>query len=155
MSVEELISLDIGKIADSNSCALALWTTGPKQPEAHAVLTGWGFKFVTVLFVWIKLRPNAPKLSPFRYSDLYHGRGRYTRPNCEYMFLATKGYAPDVHETGIPQVVWEPHPGEHSKKPAIFRDLLVRHFGDVPRIELFARDRVEGWAAWGNQLPSS
>jgi N6-adenosine-specific RNA methylase IME4 len=149
LSVDELIALDLGTQFAAENCALCMWTTGPKQPEAHAVLTGWGFRFVTILYVWVKLRPNAPRLSPFRYTDLYHGRGQYTRPNCEYMFLATRGYAPAVHETGIPQVVFEPRL-EHSTKPDVFRDLLVRQFGDIPRIELFARKRVPGWESWGN-----
>jgi N6-adenosine-specific RNA methylase IME4 len=150
MSVEELIALDLGTLFAADNCALCLWTTGPKQPEAHEVLRGWGFRFVTILYVWVKLRPKAPRLSPFKYTDLYHGRGQYSRPNCEFMFLATRGYAPAVYETGIPQVVWEPHPGDHSTKPDIFRTLLERQFGDIPRIELFARKRVDGWDSWGN-----
>lgn len=155
LSVEELISLKLGEqFADDNS-ALAMWTTAPKQPEAHAVLTGWGFRYVTILFVWVKLRPGASRFSPYKYSDLYHGRGQYSRPNCEFLFLATKGYAPTTYEIGIPQVVFEPHPKTHSRKPPVFRELLVRMFGDVPRIELFARERVEGWDSWGNEVPDT
>jgi len=26
--------------------------------------------------------------------------------------------------------------------------------GDIPRIELFARERIEGWDAWGNEVPN-
>ena len=42
---------------------------------------------------------------------------------------------------------------EHSKKPDVVRDLIVELFGDRPRIELFARQRADGWDAWGNEVP--
>ena len=40
-----------------------------------------------------------------------------------------------------------------SAKPPETRDRIVRLMGDVPRLELFARERVLGWDAWGNELP--
>lgn len=43
---------------------------------------------------------------------------------------------------------------EHSHKPAIVRENIVRLFGDLPRIELFARQKVEGWDCWGNEVES-
>ena len=39
-----------------------------------------------------------------------------------------------------------------SKKPNIIRNKIVELFGDIPRIELFARQTVEGWDSWGNQV---
>lgn len=39
----------------------------------------------------------------------------------------------------------------HSKKPDIVRDKIVEFSGDVPRIELFARQQSEGWDVWGNE----
>ena len=41
---------------------------------------------------------------------------------------------------------------QHSRKPAEVRERIVRLLGDVPRIELFARERVPGWDAWGNEV---
>jgi N6-adenosine-specific RNA methylase IME4 len=41
--------------------------------------------------------------------------------------------------------------GKHSAKPPIVRDKIVQLVGDVPRIELFARQACEGWDAWGNE----
>ena len=41
---------------------------------------------------------------------------------------------------------------EHSKKPDIVRDKIVQLFGDIPRIELFARQRVDGWDCLGNEI---
>ena len=44
---------------------------------------------------------------------------------------------------------------KHSKKPDIIRDKIVELFGDIPRIELFARQKTEGWDIWGNELENS
>ena len=42
--------------------------------------------------------------------------------------------------------------GRHSAKPPEVRDRIVKLMGDVPRIELFARERVHGWDALGNEI---
>jgi site-specific DNA-methyltransferase (adenine-specific) len=41
---------------------------------------------------------------------------------------------------------------EHSRKPDEIRDYIVRICGDIPRIELFARQHAEGWDCWGNEV---
>ena len=43
---------------------------------------------------------------------------------------------------------------EHSKKPDIIRDNIVKIIGDVPRIELFARQKTDGWDVFGNEIES-
>ena len=40
----------------------------------------------------------------------------------------------------------------HSKKPDVVKDRIVELCGDVPRIELFARQATEGWDVWGNEV---
>lgn len=35
------------------------------------------------------------------------------------------------------------------------RDKIVELMGDLPRIELFARQRTAGWDAWGNEVENS
>lgn len=61
-------------------------------------------------------------------------------------------------EKGVSEVVYAPHPRDdhgkiiHSRKPAVFRDMITRLWGDHPRVEVFARERVPGWHALGNQL---
>jgi hypothetical protein len=44
--------------------------------------------------------------------------------------------------------------GRHSAKPAVVRHRLDQLYGDVPRIELFARQAAEGWDAWGLEAPN-
>ena len=63
--------------------------------------------------------------------------------------LAVRGHpkrqAKDVHQVIIS------HVEEHSKKPDEVRERIERLMGDVPRIELFARQKADGWDVWGNE----
>ena len=43
----------------------------------------------------------------------------------------------------------------HSKKPDEVRHRIERLMGDVPRVELFARQYSPGWDVWGNQVNGS
>ena len=55
-------------------------------------------------------------------------------------------------QTGVHSVIYTPIEG-HSKKPDIVRDKIIDLCGNIPRIELFARDKIKGWDAWGNEVP--
>ena len=41
---------------------------------------------------------------------------------------------------------------QHSKKPDCVREKIVELCGDLPRIELFAREKTPGWDVWGNEV---
>lgn len=141
MQIEEIKTLPVGTLAAPN-CALFLWVTFPMLQEGWSVMEAWGFTFKTVAFVWIKQN---------RKSDsLFTGMGYWTRANAEICLLATRGHpkrqAKDVH-----QVILS-HVEEHSKKPDEARRRIERLMGDVPRIELFARQAAPGWDVWGNEV---
>ena len=40
---------------------------------------------------------------------------------------------------------------KHSKKPQEVRDRIIKLLGDRSRIELFARQKTDGWDVWGNE----
>lgn len=40
----------------------------------------------------------------------------------------------------------------HSKKPDEARAKIISLMGDLPRVELFARQTPPGWAVWGNEV---
>ena len=44
--------------------------------------------------------------------------------------------------------------GATTLKPDIVRDKIVELVGDLPRIELFARQKANGWDSWGNEIKS-
>lgn len=144
MSIEEIKALPVGDLA-AKDCALFMWTTFPVWPEALEVPKAWGFEYKTVAFVWVKQN---------RKSDgLFWGMGHWTRSNAEVCILATKGN-PKCMDHGVHQVIIS-HVQEHSRKPEEARTRIVQLMGDLPRIELFARQVTPGWAVWGNEVPSS
>ena len=141
MTIEDICALPVKNIADDN-CVLFLWVTYPILPDAFRVIESWGFKYSTAAFVWVK--KNKKQGSPFI------GCGSWTRANSELCLLATKGNVTRL-DASISQIVESPIE-EHSRKPAIVRELITRLVGELPRIELFCRTPVDGWDVWGNEV---
>ena len=77
--------------------------------------------------------------------------GYWTRANAELCIIATKG-SPKRQSRSVHQIIMSPIE-QHSKKPDETRDRIVALMGDVPRIELFARQKTDGWDVWGNEAP--
>lgn len=77
--------------------------------------------------------------------------GYYTRANAEICILATKGKPLKRQSRKVHQVIMSKI-REHSRKPDETRDRIVELFGDLPRIELFARQHADGWDCWGNEV---
>ena len=144
MRIEELCALPVAEIADRD-CALFLWATFPQLPEALRLIQAWGFMYKTVAFVWLKQNRKA--------LTWFYGLGFWTRSNAEICLLATKGH-PKRKSAGIHQLVICPVE-RHSKKPDEVREKIVALMGDVPRIELFARQQTPGWDVWGNEVENS
>lgn len=143
MSISDIRSLPVAELADKD-CALFLWVTMPCLMEGLSVLDAWGFTYKTIAFVWVKQNKKA--------DSLFWGMGYWTRSNVEFCVLATKG-SPKRMSAAVHQVIMA-HIEEHSKKPQEARDRIVQLMGDVPRIELFARQKTEGWDVWGNEVES-
>ena len=143
MTLKEICDLPINKIADKD-CILFLWITMPKLPEAFEVIKSWGFIHKTTAFTWIKLNPKA--------GTIFKGVGRWVMGNAELVLLATKG-KPRRIAKNISQVVMAKR-GKHSVKPDEIKKRIVELIGDLPRIELFAREKTEGWDVWGDEVKS-
>lgn len=142
MENKSICELNVDKIADENSI-LFLWATFPKIQEALNVIKAWGFEYKTVGFVWIKKNKNGGN---------FFGVGWYTKSNAEVCLIGTKG-KPPKQSNSISQII-EAERKEHSKKPDIVREKIVEFVGDLPRIELFARDKKQGWDVWGDEVES-
>ena len=153
MSAEDIYKLPVNKIADEN-CILFIWVTYPNLIEGLETITKWGFKYKTCGFCWVKTNKkyNTKQMAfiPTDSFDSFWGMGYYTRSNTELCLIATKG-KPQRISKSVHQLVYEPI-REHSRKPDCVRDRIVELCGDLPRIELFARQRVEGWDCWGNEV---
>ena len=122
--------------------ALFLWATFPQLPEALRLIEAWGFTYKSVAFVWLKKNKKA--------DSWFYGLGFWTRGNAEICLLATKGH-PKRQAANIHQFIISPIEA-HSKKPDEARDKILSLMGDLPRVELFARQTPPGWAVWGNEV---
>lgn len=142
-SLEWIKKLPVQNITDKD-CVLFLWATSPLLPEAFEVIKAWGFKYKTLGFCWVKETNNG---------GLVKNLGRYTMGGVELCLLATKG-KPQRQVKNIRQVVFDVRT-EHSKKPEEIRKRIVDLMGDIPRIELFAREKPEGWDVFGNEVKES
>lgn len=139
MRADDIKNLPINMIADDN-CILFLWIMNSELPLALDCIKEWGFKYKTVAFTWVKTTKNT-----------YHfGGGNWTRSNPELCLLATKGkikrMSASVRNLMLSRL------REHSRKPDEVRDRIVDLVGDLPRIELFARQKTSGWDVWGNEI---
>lgn len=143
MSIEDIKNLPVKDLADDD-CVLFMWVTMPKLNEVFDVIKAWGFEYKTCAFTWVKRNKKSP--------SWFFGMGRWTRANAELCLLATKG-KPRRISGGVSSIIDTPIEG-HSKKPNITRDKIVELLGDVPRVELFARQKCSGWDAWGNEIES-
>jgi len=144
MTLRDIKELPIKDIADDNSL-LFLWITFPHLHEMVELLDAWGFTYKTCAFTWIKI---------YKYTkNPILACGYWTRSNAEICILATRGkdYPRRISKSISQIVITEKQ--EHSRKPDIVRQKIVELMGDLLRIELFARTKVEGWDAWGNEVP--
>ena len=101
-----------------------------------------GFTYKTLGFVWV----NKNKKSV----GWFWGGGNWTRANAEVCLIATKG-KPKRVSASVHQICDAPRT-EHSRKPDEIRQRIVDLCGDLPRIELFARQYANGWDCWGNEV---
>lgn len=138
----EMKKIPVNKISDNNSVCI-MWVTYPCLKEGIDLLETWGFTYKTVMFTWVKKNKKS--------DTWFLGLGNYTRANAEICLLGTKGKGLPRISRSVRQIL-DNRIEEHSKKPDEARDRIVELFGDLPRIELFARQSVDGWDCWGNEV---
>lgn len=141
MSVDDICQLPIAEIC-CKDCILFMWATFPQLKEALQVIKAWGFNYKSVAFVWLKQNKSG--------IGWFYGLGFWTRGNAEICLLATKGH-PKRKSAKVHQFIISPLRG-HSQKPDEARDKIVELVGDLPRVELFAREKADGWDTWGNEV---
>lgn len=142
LDIESIKALPVKEIADDPSL-LFLWATFPQLSEALGVIKTWGFVYRTLAFSWIKLNKNDGQ--PF------FGVGYYTKSNAEVCLLGIKGHGRSlIKSNAVSSCILAPR-GQHSAKPREARERIEQLTGDVPRIELFARETYPGWDTWGNE----
>lgn len=136
MSLKQIKELPIQNIVSKNGCHLFLWTTHKYLPRAFEVMSSWGFEYHCTL-TWDKTYGFTPFSFMWSTEFCLYGqiKGKWIRPN----------------KIGIKTLIRE-KPTKHSRKPLAMIRLVDSFCGDLARIELFARYRVEGWDAWGDEI---
>ena len=152
MDIKNICQFPINATIADDNCILCMWWVGSQPQEALNLVKAWGFTLKTMTgFTWIKKTKH--------WKDWF-GMGFLTRQGSENMLFATRGNIKRM-SAGIRALIKadevisvKARSEGHSIKPDIFRDLIVDLMGDLPRIELFARNKVPGWDSWGNEIES-
>lgn len=134
MSIDEICSMSVEDLATPDA-VLFMWATNPKLREALAAISAWGFTYKTNM-CWDKGKI---------------GMGYYARQQHELLLIATRGTPPVPEPKNRPSSIIRVDRGEHSKKPDEAYTIIEKMYPEYKKIELFSRNRREGWAAWGNQ----
>jgi len=144
MTDDDIVNLPVASIADSD-CVLFLWTTDAHLPLAIKVMDSWGMPYKTIGFVWNKKEKSGKQVCYY---------GKWTMKGTELCLLGAKGKANSLIQSHkVRQLVEaERDRTNHSSKPDELRRRIVELMGDLRRIELFARQKVEGWDCWGNEV---
>lgn len=136
LSVQQLIDMapQVEKLANPN-CHLYLWCTHVHLPDAFEIIEAWGFRYIQVI-TWFK-----PPM----------GLGFYFRQFTEPLLFCVRGRL-RLSRRDLPNYVVEPRTMHSCKPIAVYR--MIELGSHAPRLELFARERREGWHSWGNEVAS-
>ena len=141
MNMKNIKKLPVQNIS-ADDCILFIWITMPKLNEVFEIIEAWGFKYKTCAFTWVKRNKKS--------DSWFWGMGNWTRSNPELCLLAIKG-KPKRINAGVHSIL-DNKRMRHSEKPNEARKRIIKLCGDLPRIELFAREKQEGFDTWGNEI---
>ena len=136
MTLEDICELPVGDICLSNS-VLFLWATTPLLPDCLKVLEAWGFHYKTAIY-WRKI--------------MSLGMGFWFRGQVELCLMGVRGKLKPFRLQKANFI--QSKALRHSEKPEEMRQLIDATGLTGYKIELFARQRVDGWDCWGNEVDS-
>lgn len=132
-SLADIDGKPIKELAASES-VLFLWATAPCLTDAMQVIEAWGFDY-KAQFIWDKVRGFNG-----HYNDVQH----------ELLLIAVRGSCLPV-PAPLRKSIVTCEKTKHSRKPDLFYEIIETMYPDGPRLELFARNKREGWFSWGNE----
>ena len=132
MTIDEIKALPIKDLVHEN-CHVYLWTTHKYLPTAFEVFRFWDVKYECLL-TWVKNVGFTPFSWMYSTEHILFGR----IGNLELLMKGKRlDFKADVRE--------------HSRKPNEFYE-LVREVSPEPRLDMFAREKHEGFIPWGNEI---
>lgn len=140
LTVDELCMM---KVPAADNAHLYLWTINSYLPYAFKIMANWGFVYSTTL-VWAK-------------APMGGGLGGCYGLATEYCLFGRRGSLPAMRRIGRNWFDWKRpykngHP-QHSAKPPEFMQ-MVESVSPGPYLEMFARNKRDGWHSWGNEIES-
>ncbi len=144
MSTEDICNLSVEKIIEKDS-ACFLWVTNSHLEDGLKVLRAWGFKPITIAFIWVKKTKNG---------NTCKNVAPWTMQSCEICLLGTRGRMTKYKTTNNIEQLVEAERTKHSKKPKEVKRRIEQLFRGLNKIELFAREKSEDWDVWGNEVKS-
>ena len=138
MELHQIKELPIKTIA-KDKCWIFLWTTQKYIFESKKVLESWGFNYL-MMGVWEKTfgKSAGMPLYGFRWNAEFIAIGYNKKPD---LWIKGKRLIP---------LCFQAENIRHSQKPNKFYKLIEPLGFD--RIDLFARQKREGWDCWGNEV---
>jgi N6-adenosine-specific RNA methylase IME4 len=144
LSFEAITALPVARFALPRS-HLYLWCPNALLLEALTIMKAWGFTYKTNL-VWYKIRQDGGPDG--------RGVGFYFRNVTELLLFGVKGHLRTLAPGRTQVNLFMSRKGDHSRKPVAVYDLIAR-CRPGPYLELFARDRRDGWTQWGDEVGTS
>ena len=140
MDLEELKNFGVKvKEISNKDCVLFMWITAPKLNWMNDVLEAWGFEYKTNL-IWDKIKPNMGHYFSVRHEILViAGKGNCS-PKCDGKTIQSIDSVQSIEKSA-----------RHSEKPKEFYKIIETLYPDSKKIELFARNKTQGFEAWGNE----
>ncbi len=135
MSVDEIKNFPLPKFISPDGAHIYLWTTQKYLPTAFELFKSWGIEYILTL-VWQKSGGFQP-----------YGLPQY---NCEFVLFGKVGTLSFTTVKNFP-CCFQGKRREHSRKPDEFYD-IVRRVSPDPRIDIFSREKREGWDGWGYEV---
>jgi N6-adenosine-specific RNA methylase IME4 len=139
MTLADIMMLPVRQLLKDDGVVL-LWATGAMLDQAVAVMQAWGITFKTEI-AWRKVTRNG---------KVRMGCGFWARTMHEPVLVGTVG-KPRKFVPVLPSC-FDGIAREHSRKPDEFYQMIAVRTPGLRRADLFARERREGWDAWGDEL---
>jgi len=137
MSLDQIKAMPVADIA-AKDCYLWLWATNPNLPQALEVLAAWGFTYSTA--------GHWPKIT--KHGKLAFGTGYVFRCAGEPYLIGRRGKPKNIKS--VRSVIFG-QIREHSRKPEEVYLEAERWMPNATRMDLFSRQRREGWHCWGDE----
>lgn len=142
MTIDDIKSIDIKSITEDDACCF-MWVTDSHLKEGIEVMESWGFKYKTVAFVWVKTTNKG---------NYCKNVAPWTLKSTELCLFGTKGTMTKYKKNNSIESLVFAERFKHSQKPEEVRSRIESLFGDLPKLELFARSGREGWTTVGNAI---